>query len=253
MSRFGVREVADVTFYNIDSGKPELFLDTLKMTNLENTAETSYARGGKGNPRLLAWDYNRESTMTIQDALLTPRSLGIVSGKAVQSGSTEVYKRERLEVDSDYKIELDKEPIEDSVYVYISNDGYEHEEELTKGDSSNTGEFDLNEKEITLNEDDVSEGDKVLVYYKYETDDDAITIKINSDTFPGYYLVIGDTVVRNEKTGEDEPFQLIIPKAKVQAEFNIEMEAGGDPAVFDFNLDIFKSDEDTNMVKMVKY
>ena len=49
-----------VTFYEIDSngqpGKPVLYLDTLKVSTIEQTAESVDARGGKGNPKLVTWD-----------------------------------------------------------------------------------------------------------------------------------------------------------------------------------------------------
>ena len=35
----------DVTFYDTVTGKPVLFCDTLKMTNIENTAQETSARG----------------------------------------------------------------------------------------------------------------------------------------------------------------------------------------------------------------
>ena len=60
LDRYGIKEVADVTFYEINQdgtpGKPVLFLDTLKVSTIEQTAETADARGGKGNPKLITWD-----------------------------------------------------------------------------------------------------------------------------------------------------------------------------------------------------
>ena len=50
LDRYGIKEVADVTFYKIDdNGQPEypvLYLDTLKVSTIEQTAETADARGG---------------------------------------------------------------------------------------------------------------------------------------------------------------------------------------------------------------
>ena len=48
MSKYGIKEVMDVCFYDTVTGKPVLFLDTLKMSNIDNTAEESFARGGRG-------------------------------------------------------------------------------------------------------------------------------------------------------------------------------------------------------------
>ena len=60
LDRYGIKEVADVTFYEIaDNGEPAapvLYLDTLKVSTIEQTAEEAEARGGKGNAALIAWD-----------------------------------------------------------------------------------------------------------------------------------------------------------------------------------------------------
>lgn len=80
--RFGIKEVADVTFYQINAdgskGDAKLFLDTLKVSNIEFTAEQTEARGGKGNAPLIIWDYGREATVTLQDALLSMETLSLM-------------------------------------------------------------------------------------------------------------------------------------------------------------------------------
>lgn len=80
-TKFGIKEVADVTFTSLDTTNAKvLTFDTLKVSNLEFTAEEAFARGGKGNPKLVAWDYNREATLTLQDALLSVETLGMIFG-----------------------------------------------------------------------------------------------------------------------------------------------------------------------------
>lgn len=81
---FGIKEVADVKFYLITNGTPAadatLEFNTLKVSNLEFTSEEASARGGKGNPKLVTWDYNREVTLTLQDALLSMETLAMIFG-----------------------------------------------------------------------------------------------------------------------------------------------------------------------------
>lgn len=80
--RFGIKEVADVAFYRINdqgkAGEAVLYLDTLKVSNLEFTSEQTEARGGKGNAPLIVWDYGREGTVTLQDALLSEKTLSLL-------------------------------------------------------------------------------------------------------------------------------------------------------------------------------
>ena len=54
LDRYGIKEVCDFTFYRIEQGgkvgAPVLYLDTLKVSTSEQTADNASARGGKGNP-----------------------------------------------------------------------------------------------------------------------------------------------------------------------------------------------------------
>jgi hypothetical protein len=52
-----------------------LLFTTLKTSGLEFTGETTEARGGKGNAVLMSWDHSREATLTLEDALLSAKSL----------------------------------------------------------------------------------------------------------------------------------------------------------------------------------
>lgn len=64
--RFGIREICDVVFRAKSTQKlgsrtfyknePVLYFDTLKTSSLEGAATTVYAQGGRGNPRLVAWE-----------------------------------------------------------------------------------------------------------------------------------------------------------------------------------------------------
>ena len=91
LDTYGIKEVADVTMYEIleptDSEygtygqyKPVLFLDTLKVSTIAQTASQASARGGKGNAELIVWDYGKEITVTLEDALFSPKSMNIMLG-----------------------------------------------------------------------------------------------------------------------------------------------------------------------------
>ena len=87
--QYGIKEVADVTLYSIHKKKdgsgelyyvPALYLDTLKISSIEKTAENVWAQGGLGNSRLICWDYGKQINLTLEDALCTPASLGMCWG-----------------------------------------------------------------------------------------------------------------------------------------------------------------------------
>lgn len=244
-NKYGVKEVADVTFYDLVTNKPVLFLDTLKMTTIENQAETSYARGGKGNPKLLGWDFNREATVQMQDALMSTKSISLMTGNNVTTGITNVHSREVLltvaGTTGKSKVTPSKAPLAGSVTAFkLSDDATEVASTITTGDVI----FDIA---------DIPVGTQVVVYYQNATLATAQTIRITADKFPSYVKVVGDTVVRNAETGADEAFQIIIWKAKISPNFNLTFQADGDPTVFDMNLDVFRRTIDTEMISMIKY
>ena len=105
-----------------------------------------------------------------------------------------------------------------------------------------------------------TEGDHIRIFWEEEvaaaSDNTAVEVTISPSTFPGTYKVVGDTFMRSEKTGKDEPFQFVIGKAKVNSEVTITLEAEGDPSTFEMSLTVLRStnDEGVNeMMKLVRY
>jgi hypothetical protein len=173
--KFGIKEVADVGFYKVgtltvdeDSGAitatedPVLIFDTLKVSTLEMTAEQTEARGGKGNPPLIIWDYGREVNVTLEDAVLSMQTLDAMFGD----------------------------------------------------DKANN------------------------------------VVTISANKFPGTYAVVGQTYAR-DIDGVDHLLTFYIPKAKIQSENTITMEAEGDPTVFNMSLRVLRGDSNGEMVKFI--
>lgn len=84
--KYGIKEVADVVFYSIteigdeEFYTPVLFLDTLKVSTLEKSAEKVEAKGGKGNKKLIVWNFGKEITLKLEDALFSPASMSLTWG-----------------------------------------------------------------------------------------------------------------------------------------------------------------------------
>lgn len=99
LDRYGIKEVADVTFYELNEGKPGapvLYLDTLKISTVEQTAEAAEVKGGKGNTSLMAWDYGKEITLNLEDALFSKRSLETIYGGKAAKATAPVIKHKYL-------------------------------------------------------------------------------------------------------------------------------------------------------------
>lgn len=406
LDRYGIKEVADVTFYELKDnkpGKPVLYLDTLKISTAEQTAEATEARGGKGNASLMTWDYGKEITLSLEDALFSKQSLEVVYGsKAVMAveplvknkyvtpdekepfftkdqdtgkwcfnlnageamglhsgGATLKVKMseeddrwENVEVtaggkngegaiesvvcsgiyqtnipsDIPYKdiklnvriecqqgskplttqefkglhssngkydevfgaIELSQDngfisvklqdvtvqmkgytitdPTDLYGYVEISGTYFTTEEssgwfKITEAGSQYSAEVHLlyEGHSIPLMSTGVEDFDESIFdesmfnkeknkicltgaqLLQIKTPSSCTRLDISSNTFPGTYYVTADTYARNEKTGKDEFFQLIVPRVKVLSESNsLTMEADGEPTVFSMTLKAMK-------------
>lgn len=275
LDRYGIKEVADVTFYEITEegkrGNPVLYLDTLKVSTIEQTSEQSDARGGKGNPKLITWDYGKDITVTLEDALFSAKSLAIMFGDGtVNKNATDTITRTvmvRLDdtgklpeyFSADVAVKVDgKLKGSERKKVYFSDSTTLGNDAITLANSKLlitkiVSEDGKTEKTITAN--NVSSfsgtaGEKVFITYAAS----AITreVVVSADTFPGTYYVTGDTYARSDVTGDDQFFQFIIQKAKVTTENTITLEAEGDPSVFNMNLTVLRP-EDGEMMKLVQY
>ena len=256
LDRYGIKEVADVTFYKLDAnGKPAypvLYLDTLKVSTIEQTAEQSEARGGKGNPPLIIWDYGKEINVTLEDALFSAKSMAIMFGNGiVQDYSTETSYIMKTEVitPSGETIPVEGASTGGWTHKYTAPDGRTYDKINPKFYKANTaGEG----KEITPEEWKKAVADREKVFCSYDLKVTGSVIEISANSFPGTYYVVGDTFARSEASGDDEFFQFIIPKAKVTSENTITLEAEGDPSVFNMNLRVMRP-ADGKMMKLVKY
>ena len=100
-------------------------------------------------------------------------------------------------------------------------------------------------------------------YYKKErvvdTDDNdisflGINIPINYDTFKGEYLIVGDTMVKDQATGKDQPCQIIINRATISSSTTLNLSGKGEPATFSFDVGILDPiDENKDAVELIFY
>lgn len=223
--RYGLKEVANVIFFDVSTGKPVIFFDTLKVSTIENTSESAEARGGQGNSKLMSWDFGRTATLTMQDALLSDTSMSLLAGTKVKEADVTVVGREVLTVVATNKVTLKETPITGSVTAYKVVNGVMTEEILNPT---------VTLKDVTVT--GATVGQQVMVFYTYKVVTGASQVTFSGNAFPATYKVVGDTVVRGED-GVDRKMQFIIPKAKLQSNFSLTMEAEN-VSTFDFTLEV---------------
>ncbi len=295
LDRYGIKEVADVTFYEINDdgtpGKPVLFLDTLKVSTIEQTAEQVDARGGKGNPKLITWDYGKEITVNVEDALFSPKSMSIMLGDGTveQGGGAYIMKTCVIRMGNtdttNYVTPVQKDYIVADIYdategskrvkLYIGSKNVAPAGQVKFSNqilfSNGTASSVLYDEDGTVLDDAFAASDLTTLgstgfsktgdtkdysghkfMFTYWVKATTKTITVSGDSFPGTYYIQGDTYSRSDVTGKDQFFQFIIPKAKMSSENTITLEAEGDPATFSMNLTVLRP-ESGEMMKLVQY
>lgn len=245
LDRYGIKEVADVTFYELNElGMPEypvLYLDTLKVSTIEQTAEEAEARGGKGNAALIGWDYGKEITVTLEDALFSAKSLAIM----FSNGLVEEYSGNAA-----YIMKSEQFLASAAKGGTMGWDSYFYAPDGKRYEKINAKFYEADGTFVGTSAADLKEGTKYFCSYDLAVSGSVIEISANS--FPGTYYITGDTFARAEVNGKDEFFQFIVPKAKVQSSNTITLEADGDPSVFNMSLKVLRP-ADGIMMKLVKY
>ena len=270
--KFGVREICDVTFKATDTrtigktqfkkGQPVFMIDTAKTSTLEQATTTVYAQGGKGNSRLIAWEGEKTMTFTVEDALMSPMGLAVLSGAGlIQAGEDKkqhVHVTCDVEVkDSVAEITLDQLNAElglNASTLHICADanvpvfGTKLDgsgagiawfnnitiEGATGGEVAVDGK---NPAKFTIT--GAKDGDVVKLDFYVVLSGGAQQVSIAPEDFGGYFYVEADTLFRREDTGRDMAAVITLPKVKVQSAFTFTMASSGDPSTFTFTMDAF--------------
>lgn len=277
--RYGIRECCDVVlraknkqqvgnkvFYK---NEPVCYFDTLKTSSLEGAATTVYAQGGRGNSRLVAWEGERTLTFSMEDALISPEGLMILTGAGLieASAAKPIYQHMTETVDArdcastgddavtEWKIPLSEVPYlpegenDNFAYVMFMKDGEIISEPFipVHGESAYVeGKISVKEHacyaadgvetyEVALPK--KGEFDAVLVDF-YVARAGGKQIDIEPDKFSGNFYLEASTLFRDEN-GVDWPAEFIIPNCKVQSNFTFTMASSGDPSTFTFTMDAF--------------
>ena len=282
--KFGVREICEVVlkakaamkvgnkvFYK---NEPVIYFDTLKTSSMEGAATTVYAQGGRGNPRLVAWEGDRTVTFNMEDALISPEGFMILSGAGLVDASEDkpLYQHhveQTDDFDADGKIRVSHLPYlpedkrDNFAYVMLVRGGeifsepyipvhaelepdengkYEltiegHDNYADKAASNYQEDYVVGDAVDNL-ADQLALADAVIVDYYEEKKAGARQIEITPDKFGGNFYLEAETLFRTQD-GVDLPAIFTIPNCKIQSNFTFTMANSGDPSTFNFVMDAF--------------
>ena len=76
---------------------------------------------------------------------------------------------------------------------------------------------------------------------KYKDGDEGVLGKvlvIDPETFPGDYKIVGETYIKEQKTGKNQRYQFSINRAQVTSDTSIALQADGEPTTFSMSVDV---------------
>ena len=267
--KFGVREICDVTFKAAANNQkvgnkvfkkyqPVFMIDTARTSNFEQASTTVYAQGGRGYARLIAWEGEKTMTFTVEDALISPMGLAVLSGaglinhKVGDSARVHITLEKSVGADGSIEIELndlrDETGIDNAanfiicdcipMYATVIGSSGKAEDFLEVNDISEPITVTESNPGI-LTVDSAAAGKTVIVDFYLAMTNSVQTITIGPEDFGGFFYVEAQTLFRDEATGKDVAANITFPRVKVQSGFTFTMAASGDPSTFNFVMDAF--------------
>lgn len=251
-NRFAIREVAEATLYALKTPYNAIVtMKTLKTTGVETQSQSVYARGGRGNAKLVGFSSDKEAKITLQDAILDVNVLAQLTGNDVTTGVVEIDMIYEGAITSAATLTLPKK-VESITSVYILDvDGVTNKTLLVADTVAKKGEKYKRDGQVLTFADNA--GTSYRVYYKVKTDASAKTVKVTADKFGGSFKLVLDCLVRDENTKADFAAQLIVPNAKIEDNWKVEMASSGDPTVIDIPVEVLKDPKSKDMWMLVIY
>ncbi|GFN32600.1 hypothetical protein [Paenibacillus xylaniclasticus] len=238
-----IRDVPKMTFVDVSTRKPLFYLSDLKTSQLENTAETVYARGGTGNPKIVGFSSNREAKLNVSNAVFDNAALAMMTGNNVLKGAKPIQQRDVLVVNSN-SATLKYTPANTTgaiVAVFKKNPDGSHGEEINYTSTTvATGQYTRTAKVLNFFAGDLPNNSEIIAYYNTNTDATAQTITISSDKFAGSFGLVLDAVVKSPYDQKDYYAQINIWAAKMEDNWSIAMAADGDPSEHSMPIELLK-------------
>lgn len=270
-----VREICDVTFKAAANNQkvgnkvfkkyqPVFMIDTARTSNFEQASTTVYAQGGRGYARLLAWEGEKTMTFTVEDALMSPMGLAVLSGAGLINHAVGESARVHVTLEKTVGtvtgdatkggIEIELNDLKEEtgldnatsflicdcipMYATVIGASGRADDFLEVDDIAEAITVTANAP-ATLKVPAAAIGKTVIVDFYLAMTNSVQTITIGPEDFGGYFYVEAQTLFRDEATGKDVAANITFPKVKVQSGFTFTMAASGDPSTFNFTMDAF--------------
>ena len=231
---YGIKDAGDLTFTNLTTNEPELYIGYANSVQIDLTSDTvyAYAKGAKA----VSWDKPLEGTMKISVDLMSFDLMGFIMGSKLSEKATEFYQRETFKLKSaDEEVTLGasaSEIKEDTVCVYELG-----ADKNSQGAALSTATYADGKVTMTGG----LEGVTYVVYYM--TTKTAKTFMVAAEsTLSAFYKLNMITAGKAWADGGKVPMEIEFLKVAPQRALSLTFSAE-EPSSFEVNLDILADGE----------
>lgn len=191
---YALKDCANLRVENASTGKVDLFVNYAKTTSLEFTSDQVFAMNK--NVKAVRFDSNREGTFKTTMEVFPMDVIPMLFGTKFDNKTVPWAKREVLKVTGGVAT-LAGTPKTGSLQVYkvLEDDKLTHVAEQTVGTTTTANKYSLSGQELTFNTTDTFKEDGYVACY-YFVDQAAKTFTVDNISFPGGYVVYGDTALK---------------------------------------------------------
>ena len=218
---YALKDCANLRVENASTGKVDLFVNYAKTTSLEFTSDQVFAMNK--NVKAVRFDSNREGTFTTTMEVFPMDIIPMLFGTKFDNKTVPWAKREVLKVTSGTAT-LTGTPKTGSLQVFkvLEDDKLTHVAEQTVGATSTANKYSIDGKALTFNTSETFAEDGYVACY-YFVDQEAKTCTVDNVSFPGGYVIYGDTALKG--TGQAGNFvQFKLHNVKPQSSASLTMD-----------------------------
>ena len=218
---YALKDCANLRVENATTHKVDLFVNYARTSSLEFTSDQVFAYNK--NVKAVRFDSNREGTFTTAMEVFPMDIIPLLFGTKFDNNTVPWAKREVLKVTSGTAT-MEGTPKVGSLQVFkvMEDDKLTHVAEQTVGTTTTANKYSIEGKNLTFNTTETFAEDGWVVCY-YFVDTPSKTFVVDNVSFPGGYVIYGDTSIRGTNQ-QDEFVQFKLHNVKPQSNASLTMD-----------------------------
>lgn len=219
---YALKDCANLRIDSASTSKPVLFVNYAKTSSLEFTSDQVFAMNK--NVKAVRFDSNREGTFTTTMEVFPMDIIPLLFGTNFTNDTVPWAKREVLKVSSGTAT-LTGTPKAGTLQIFKvdADDKLTHIAEQTVGTPGTTADkYSISGSTLTFNTSTTFTNDGYVACY-YFVDTASKTFTVDNVSFPGGYVIYGDTAIRGTNQ-VDEYVQFKLHNVKPQSQASLTMD-----------------------------